>query len=744
MSLFKALREVQQLKSTGNQSTVDLNMLKARLSALAILSLRSGRRVAIVCAVFGLLAWLKDDRHHFEMQRSGHSTPILRPEYETMSSKALAVVFAPLLMGGLIDEIDVSANLTPLPTPESHSKQTFIDHLKTPRHVKASSHDRTPEIKCTIERTNAASAIIEMLVRNWEKIARYMNTFEKSRRSESESTDICSTETALPTQSLPMPGDLRGFVQQATAEADKSRVGHQRNHTSASSSISGSSASSRPRLPRIRRYASLELSYPHYSSPGANENVQPAIDDATSAGPMKPLAYGTGLRQPSGYTDAQQRSVHTLLQGDVRPAWWERLPKSRRVRPQVEPSFTPINHSDASKGHIYQRSADDQVATHVAGPPQSSKDNERPGLVLQDREFTEKSANAFFDQALPTTAAISSEHGEQDFEKDALQCASTDFARANTSEAWRSGTASSSRSNEAKSVSQKFAFHHENQAPRSLYFEASPEQLSQRPFHNSSSASLNSADRSKGSSEPLQPLRHDQRTDKGPINVKSDRPVPKSAPAALNQRSGGLPSVFSLSPSRLPRPATDRALKRQTEWHADSETGISLPSPLAPKAHSRFHQCIYHPKSRQASSLSQPTLIGDRGPVTQRPKCRLNLEEPPIARRIAFRKDQRTTGPAANEDAEKGSHSPSLHPRLGTLYTEVRKLRRSLEAKNEIITHMQQRLDVARYLGGSGALSERLREMEREMRLWRHRAEWAETALHRRWEGHWSGEDHAL
>ncbi|KAB8343180.1 hypothetical protein FH972_022770 [Carpinus fangiana] len=189
LELFRALRDVQSKK--------DCLDIQPRLCALAILSLVSTRRIAIVSAVFGLLATIKLDP---DQTQGSPLTPtrILGPE--SMSSRALGVIFAPILLGGLNDHIALQGYGQPDPIPVQHVKHDtprrgFKNAFRTPKHRKSYSIDRTPEINAEIERNAASSALIEMLLRQWEDIAaqmRMLNNKLGSQRSSRSSSRLIS------------------------------------------------------------------------------------------------------------------------------------------------------------------------------------------------------------------------------------------------------------------------------------------------------------------------------------------------------------------------------------------------------------------------------------------------------------------------------------------------------------------------------------------------------------------------
>jgi len=74
-------------------------------------------------------------------------------------------------------------------------------------------------------------------------------------------------------------------------------------------------------------------------------------------------------------------------------------------------------------------------------------------------------------------------------------------------------------------------------------------------------------------------------------------------------------------------------------------------------------------------------------------------------------------------------------PNVGLLYAEIGRLKKQLDAQSEENAQLRHELDAMRSLRISGTLSEKLRAAEREVKIWKHRAEWAETVMLGRGDG---------
>lgn len=158
VALFKALKMIS--------STTFPDGPKIRLIALAILSVKSSRRVDLIQAVFGLLNSLKRTNGPLDLPQSfplGLSCP------EHMTPRAFGVVFAPLLLGELAQSIDFGTERSPSP-----KKSIF----QLPKSRQPSSLDRNLAMGAEKERITACSSVMEMLVASWDDIARQMHFLE--------------------------------------------------------------------------------------------------------------------------------------------------------------------------------------------------------------------------------------------------------------------------------------------------------------------------------------------------------------------------------------------------------------------------------------------------------------------------------------------------------------------------------------------------------------------------------------
>lgn len=105
------------------------------------------------------------------------------------------------------------------------------------------------------------------------------------------------------------------------------------------------------------------------------------------------------------------------------------------------------------------------------------------------------------------------------------------------------------------------------------------------------------------------------------------------------------------------------------------------------------------------------------------------IPEPATARHLYFKSPSDERGRYGSEDSTEINLQNSRSANVGTLFAEIRRLKMNLDMRHDEITHLRHELDAMRRFKDAGTLSEKLRETERELRFWRHRAQWAEKSL---------------
>lgn len=169
LGLFVALRDVEVNFPVKNDTTKALRTTtKCRLIALAISSVTSELRYAVICAVFGLVVMVAEKEGALQTENlPGNLAP-------SPVVKALSIIFGPLLLANLQDEIDVS--------PQNDRGEPFVVQLPARGSRRAWWIGRaTKPALMELEKTSAnyqrdrqCSAVTEMLLSNWKEVNRHL------------------------------------------------------------------------------------------------------------------------------------------------------------------------------------------------------------------------------------------------------------------------------------------------------------------------------------------------------------------------------------------------------------------------------------------------------------------------------------------------------------------------------------------------------------------------------------------
>lgn len=165
-AVFQALYNVHTFvypdPSLGDEMSLKV---KPRMIALALSSINLHFRIALICAVFGLLRTinLASEQETLSKVKDPHET------YIQMRDDSLGTVFAPLLLGDksqhiLVDDNEDRGGLLVLPTADQNG------HSTNSRKDRPDLH----EAKKEAERMRRAAMVAQMLIDNWEDIAYQM------------------------------------------------------------------------------------------------------------------------------------------------------------------------------------------------------------------------------------------------------------------------------------------------------------------------------------------------------------------------------------------------------------------------------------------------------------------------------------------------------------------------------------------------------------------------------------------
>ena len=165
LTLFNALKEVIEPSGICVENILDASsILTASRIAEIIMEVESRDRYFLITAVFGLLAYVKEHEGEVEDVEGGKKKGVANHPGK-MSSKALGVVFAPLLLGNRTDEIEI----------ESFGKGAeFQQFTKLAANVNKAKANQVTELAHSMARNDLTAAITEGLLLQWSNIACFL------------------------------------------------------------------------------------------------------------------------------------------------------------------------------------------------------------------------------------------------------------------------------------------------------------------------------------------------------------------------------------------------------------------------------------------------------------------------------------------------------------------------------------------------------------------------------------------
>ena len=152
-------------------SSLENTLLRAKLIALAVLSVTSTYRVYLIQAVLGLAAYFGSEAERAEAEGTATDDQGQRhqPKSELMGYQSLGVVLGPLLLGDLTDKVDVSKCESQEAAP-----RTSTDSMKKSKKQKRNSAQNKLEKDATlsahVDRANLTASIMQLLLLIWKDV----------------------------------------------------------------------------------------------------------------------------------------------------------------------------------------------------------------------------------------------------------------------------------------------------------------------------------------------------------------------------------------------------------------------------------------------------------------------------------------------------------------------------------------------------------------------------------------------
>ena len=182
LELFEALRNVFfKFDPDPPLPDVDVNAIRAKLVALAVSSVTSTKRVSLIQAVIGLVAYFgheaEEARKNTANATDGAEAQV--PSSELMGYQSLGVVLGPLLLGDLTDSIDPSPP-TPEDAPRKSSESTRKATKKQKRASIPNKLDRDATLSAHVDRANLTANIMELLLIIWKDVIEQLRQIHRT------------------------------------------------------------------------------------------------------------------------------------------------------------------------------------------------------------------------------------------------------------------------------------------------------------------------------------------------------------------------------------------------------------------------------------------------------------------------------------------------------------------------------------------------------------------------------------
>ena len=176
LELFEAMRGIfLHLASNSEQTEYEVQETRAKLIALAVLSIRSEHRIHLIQAVLGLFAILgkeaevaQEKLHATQGSVQGKKIPS-----ELMGYQSLGVCLGPLLIADLIDNLGTSEE-TNQKTPRASAE--ISDKAKKKRlSLVPDKLEKNADLETSIERANLTVTIMQSLLMIWQRVVKQLS-----------------------------------------------------------------------------------------------------------------------------------------------------------------------------------------------------------------------------------------------------------------------------------------------------------------------------------------------------------------------------------------------------------------------------------------------------------------------------------------------------------------------------------------------------------------------------------------
>jgi hypothetical protein len=831
--LFCVLREINEHSSVDSAPDSCLDeAVRAKLVAFAIATLDCPIRISVICAVFGLLSLIGSDT---EARRNSLLRRGSTQSQERMGYHALAVVFGPLLVGDLVDSVDLESREPPSDTAASGGNNSNNNNNNN-RSIAHASRTESSAVRddgilaLHLAKTKLVVQITEMLISCWTEVVKELRNADllgveqrpdlpDAAGAAYDYSDKVSDGEDYPTRTR--SADLLRSSMHVPKKSAASK-GLRRTRSGSEQSRSDYSKAHSTELERgfsfkRHRYASDSM-----LRHGKRDPAQPATSQRSafnrthSPGHVAMSPAKVRFKGGSRQADAGRQKIPMQDFNELDTRFRE-----QQIPGAVENASSSQSHIITDPIRVTGQVLGEQNGTPRNASPLKSGSPAKPTRIVDTTPRMSYIASMDIAQGDVGGMNITANGGYEQIISDALQSinsrASGDAERREDARATAepalppppsqpppappasaapnarhqpqpSPSPNSKRARAAAHVSMKslksrasgsvFPARREHvlprppaaaaaatriNSPRSL---AALQQSAQYVVPHRRSSWLTGFDHNKqqyNKSGGQQPLHGDDDVDAEPaesslvapdggFHIREDVPPPRGFLSVSVDRVDQL----------LPPKASLSALRQQLEPHhhhyhyfqgrlrlaapAAASAASAAPAAAAPPREAalppHLHQYDdHHHHHHQHQQQFQPLHITDNPELHS-----INLYEPQYHdydpnnhHNHHHHQDPNqptlmtTTAAAAAAAAAAGAGAGAAAPSKGnaTLYAEIQRLQRLLDARTDECKQAQRQLDAARHFrdGSLQTLSEQLRDTQRELKVWRTRAEWAERRL---------------
>ena len=189
LELFEAFRDIlHHLNFNPDMPDPERTALRARLIALAIVSVSSTYRVYLIQAVLGLVAYFAFEAEKMQADVSTMDGPeqASQANSELMGYQSFGVVLGPLLLGDLTNKIDIDTGESQEDARDPRT-DTAKKTKKQKRNTTLNKLEKDANLTAQVDRANLTAGIMHLLLLNWKDVVKQLQHIHGTSSSQSRS-----------------------------------------------------------------------------------------------------------------------------------------------------------------------------------------------------------------------------------------------------------------------------------------------------------------------------------------------------------------------------------------------------------------------------------------------------------------------------------------------------------------------------------------------------------------------------